>query len=91
VKKLMNTFSKVLRRKPKPVVSTPLPDVGFQASGLETLVGMDIVLNAVDMLADVDTYRRQLSGDDPGLDHVLGGIEMTLARQLGREFNQYRG
>jgi hypothetical protein len=40
---------------------------------------------AVRSLITVDAYRQQLAGDDPVLLHVLGGIELTLAGQLGRQ------
>lgn len=40
---------------------------------------------AVRSLIAVDAYRQQLAGDDLLLQQVLGGIELTLAWQFGRQ------
>lgn len=41
--------------------------------------------SAMASLVEVDSYRRSLAAGDPVLNQALGGIELTLARQLGRE------
>lgn len=39
--------------------------------------------DALRVLAEVDQHGRRLAGDDPVLRHLLGGLERTLAQQLG--------
>jgi hypothetical protein len=92
VKHLLRKLITALRRKPKPVAPTSAPEVvHLRISGPEVTRQTSIVMNAVDTLAQMDAYRRQIAGDDPHLHHVLGGIEMTLARQLGRQFKRSQG
>lgn len=48
----------------------------------------DVQFTALSTLIEVDTYRQRLAAGDPALDQVLGGIELTLAYQLGRQTRQ---
>ncbi|WP_367133292.1 hypothetical protein [Saccharothrix sp. HUAS TT1] len=41
---------------------------------------------AIEALVEIDTYRQRLAADNPTLNQALGGIELTLARQLGEQF-----
>lgn len=43
---------------------------------------------AVESLLEVDAYRQRLAAGDANLNQALGGIELTLAHQLGRHVRQ---
>jgi hypothetical protein len=43
---------------------------------------------AVESLLEVDAYRQRLAAGDALLNQALGGIELTLAHQLGRQARQ---
>lgn len=86
MRKLVHRVCQALERKTRPqdeppqLVRVPQPQV--------QPVPADGHVDAMQSLMNVDAYRRHLAADSPGLHHALGGIEMNLARQLGREFNR---
>ena len=79
VKKLMAKVLGAVRRS-NPIMGTPAIEQPVAAEPGECAD----VDDALRMLLDVDHYGRQLAGDDPVLRRLLGGFELTLARQLGQ-------
>lgn len=80
VKKLVAKVIAALLRK-KPVTGAPVTEPSAAAMTRER-ADVDA---AVRVLVDIDQYGRLLAGDDPVLRRVLGGFELTLAQQFGRQ------
>ena len=85
VKKLM---AKVLGavRKNRPITGTFVVEQPVAAESSER----PDIEEALSALEGVDHYGRQLAGDDPALRRLLGGFELTLARQLGQQVRRTR-
>ncbi|ROP38988.1 hypothetical protein [Saccharothrix texasensis] len=79
-KYVITLLSKLGTRKPDTVT-------GAAASEVDSAVeATDVQSSALSSLLDVDTHRQRLAAGDPALNQALGGIELTLARQLGQQF-----
>ena len=47
-------------------------------------IATDVTMDAMDSVAEVDSHRRALAGDDPTLNGLLAQLEMNHAQHLGR-------
>lgn len=81
----------LLRRLGKKKANT-LPIVGAASSEAAPAVEVNgLQFSAMTSLIEVDSYRQHLAAGDPVLNQALGGIELTLAHQLGREVRRSQG
>lgn len=80
VKKLIAKVLGAVRKNPS-ITGVPVIEQSMAAEAGERAD----VEAALSVLEDVDDYGRQLAGDDPALRRLLGGFELTLARQLGQQ------
>ena len=47
-------------------------------------IATDVAMDAMDSVADVDNYRRNLAGGDPQLNSLLATVEMAHLRTVTR-------